>query len=173
MPVSSLESGRLRSTAGGAIERVMDKRTTLALLLMAALLMIYPAIFMRESASLRPSRSPPKSETPAAPAAAPAAPGDGRRRERDDGHPHPRRTRRRSRSGRRSSKPRCTARRSRPPAGQIKAWDLHFRGEKPMVLPGTVDSAGWVVRRPGQPPRPIAFTLSAESIKLDKDTPTR
>ena len=56
--------------------------------------------------------------------------------------------------------------------GQVKAWDLHFRGEKPMVLPGTVDTAGWVVKRPGQPARPIAFALSTESIKLDKDTPT-
>ena len=56
--------------------------------------------------------------------------------------------------------------------GQVKAWDLHFRGEKPLVLPGTVDNAGWIVRRPGQPPRPIAFALSTESIKLDKDNPT-
>ena len=56
--------------------------------------------------------------------------------------------------------------------GQVKSWDLHFRGEKPMVLPGTVDTAGWVVKRPGQPARPIAFALSTEAIKLDKDTPT-
>ncbi len=56
--------------------------------------------------------------------------------------------------------------------GQVKAWDLHFRGEKPLVLPGTVDTAGWVVKRPGQPARPIAFALSTESVKLDKDKPT-
>ncbi len=56
--------------------------------------------------------------------------------------------------------------------GQVRAWDLHFRGEKPMVLPGTVDNTGWVIRRPGQAPRPIAFALSSESIKLDKNTPT-
>ena len=37
---------------------------------------------------------------------------------------------------------------------------------------GTVDTAGWVVKRPGQPARPIAFALSTESVKLDKDTPT-
>jgi YidC/Oxa1 family membrane protein insertase len=56
--------------------------------------------------------------------------------------------------------------------GQVKAWELNFRGEKPLVLPGTVDNAGWVVRRPGQPPRSIAFALSTDALKLDKDNPT-
>ena len=51
--------------------------------------------------------------------------------------------------------------------GQVKAWDLHFRGEKPMVLPGTVDDSGLVIQRVGQPARPIAFTPSTEAITLD------
>jgi YidC/Oxa1 family membrane protein insertase len=56
--------------------------------------------------------------------------------------------------------------------GHVKAWDLNFRGEKQLVLPGVVEHGGWVVRRPGQPPRAIAFALSTESVRLDKDTPT-
>ena len=58
-----LERGRLRSAADEKPERMMDKRTTLALLLMAALLMIYPAIFMRQE----PERITQKTEAPAAP----------------------------------------------------------------------------------------------------------
>ena len=50
---------------------MMDKRTTLALLLMAALLMIYPAIFMRGQETDRAGQ---KTEAPA-PAPAAKAPG--------------------------------------------------------------------------------------------------
>jgi YidC/Oxa1 family membrane protein insertase len=42
----------------------MDKRTTLALLLMAALLMIYPAIFMRSEPEKKPDQ---KTEAPVSP----------------------------------------------------------------------------------------------------------
>jgi YidC/Oxa1 family membrane protein insertase len=55
--------------------------------------------------------------------------------------------------------------------GQVKSWDLHFRGEKGMVLPGTIDDLGLVVVRPGQSPSPIAFTPSVETIKLDDSHP--
>ncbi len=149
----------------------MDKRTTLALLLMAALLMIYPAIFMRSPDTDQKAGQKPEAAAPAGKAAAPAA----------------------------SQAPQAVIPPLPPPAlpkdapavpertaivetplyraaigtvgGQVKAWDLHFRGDKPLVLSGTVESAGWVVRRPGQPPHPIAFALSTDSIKLDKDKP--
>jgi len=151
----------------------MDKRTTLALLLMAALLMVYQ-LFMPMFLPEPPPEQKPvaKPQTPAAPSAAPASPATGAAAGSVTTPPP-------------SPKdapvvPERTAVIETPlyraavatTGGQVKAWNLHFRGEKPMVLPGTVDSAGWVVRRPGQPPRPIAFTLSAESIKLDKNTPT-
>lgn len=147
----------------------MDKRTTLALLLMAALLMVYPAIFLREPppeqkppstaeapTTATPAPGTPSVSTPPAPVTAPPAPKDA------------------------PAVPERTAVIETPlyhaavatTGGQARAWDLHFRGEKPMVLPGTVDNTGWVVRRPGQPPRPIAFALSTESIKLDATTPT-
>ena len=147
----------------------MDKRTTLALVLMAALLMIYPAIFMREP---RPEQKPgQKSETPAASTPAPATPAAGAPVGVTTSPPPPKDA---------PAVPERTAVIETPlyraaigtTGGQVKAWDLHFRGEKPLVLPGTVDTAGWVVKRPGQPARPIAFALSTESIKLDKDTAT-
>jgi YidC/Oxa1 family membrane protein insertase len=147
----------------------MDKRTTLALLLMAALLMIYPAIFMREPTPEQ--KSAPKAETPASSAPTPAPPAAGAAASVPVPPASPKDA---------PAVPERTAVIETPlyravvatTGGQVRAWDLHFRGEKPLVLPGTVDNAGWVVRRPGQPPRSIAFALSAESIKLDKDTPT-
>jgi len=146
----------------------MDKRTTLALLLMAALLMIYPAIFMREPPPEQ--KAPSAVEAPAAPTPAPGAPAAGAPAVTAS-PPSPKDA---------PTVPERTAVIETPlyhatvatTGGQVRAWDLHFRGEKPMVLPGTVDNTGWVVRRPGQAPRPIAFALSSESIKLDKNTPT-
>jgi YidC/Oxa1 family membrane protein insertase len=147
----------------------MDKRTTLALLLMAALLMIYPAIFMREPI---PEQKPgQKAETPGIATSAPAAPAAVAPAGAPASPPSPKDA---------PAVPERTAVIETPlyraaiatTGGQVKAWDLDFRGEKPLVLPGTVDTEGWVVKRPGQPARPVAFALSTESIKLDKDTPT-
>jgi len=150
----------------------MDKRTTLALLLMAALLMVYQIfmpIFMPE---------PPPEQKPVPTAEAPAAPAPGGSR------PAPSATTSPVTPAPSPKDAPAVAERTAvietplyhaaiaTTGGQVKAWDLHFRGEKSLVLPGTVDGAGWVVRRPGQPARPIAFALSTESIKLDKGTPT-
>jgi YidC/Oxa1 family membrane protein insertase len=55
--------------------------------------------------------------------------------------------------------------------GTIQAWDLHFRMEKPMVLPGVVMQRGITVHRPGQPSQPVLFDVSRETLKLDKATP--
>jgi YidC/Oxa1 family membrane protein insertase len=150
----------------------MDKRTTLALLLMAALLMIYPAIFLREPAPEQKPAS--KSEAPGSSASSPTVPSPGV----PSGSvpavgpaPTPKDA---------PAVPERTATIETPlyratvatTGGQVTAWDLHFRGEKPLVLPGTVDNTGWVVRRPGQLPRPIAFALSTEALKLDAANPT-
>src|SRR6266850_2939119 len=150
----------------------MDKRTTLALLLMAALLMVYQ-IFMP---LFMPEPPPEQKPVPTAEAPAPPAPGTSRPSPSATASPvtpapSPKDA---------PTVPERTAVIETPlyhaavatTGGQVKAWNLHFRGEKPLVLPGTVDGAGWVVRRAGQPARPIAFALSTESIKLDKDTPT-
>ena len=142
----------------------MDKRTTLALLLMAALLTVYSAVFLRGPEPVRqaeqkteaPAPGPAKpAETPASPAAIPS----------------PKAV---------ASVPERTVTIETPlyratigsVGGQVKGWDLHFRGEKAMVLPGTIDNLGLAVLRPGQPPSPIAFTPSVETIKLDDAHPT-
>jgi len=145
----------------------MDKRTTLALLLMAALLLVYQAVFFRSSdtdqkAGAKPEVSAPASK-PAGPPPAVAPPAV-------IPPPAPRDA---------PVVPDRTAIIETPlyraaigtTGGQIKAWDLHFRGEKPLVLPGVVDSPGWTVGRAGQAPQPIAFALSSDSIKLDKEHP--
>ena len=147
----------------------MDKRTTLALLLMAALLMIYPAIFMRSEPE---QKAAPKTEAPASPAKAPE-PGA-------------------------SATPAAPAVASSPPAkeapavpertavvetplyravvsssgGQSQSWELRYRGQKPMVFPGALASKGLVVVRPGQPARPIALTLSREKLAVGPGTPS-
>ena len=147
----------------------MDKRTTLALLLMAALLMIYPAIFLREPT---PEQRPaPKGATtePAAPAK-PAVPSVGSTAAPPPLTPSPKEA---------PAVPDRTAVVSTPlyraaiatSGGRLTQWDLHFRGDKPMVLPGVVENTGWVVRRAGQPLRPIAFALSTESLTLDESNP--
>ena len=137
----------------------MDKRTTLALLLMAALLMAYQIfmpIFMPEPP---PEQKPvPKAEAPVTAAPTASSPTAGPAPSPATSAPSPKDA---------PTVPERTAVIETPlyhaavatTGGQVKAWNLHFRGEKPLVLPGTVEGAGWVVRRPGQPPRPIAFAL--------------
>lgn len=142
----------------------MDKRTTLALLLMAALLTVYSAVFLRGPEPVRQADH--KVEAPAAGTAKPAetaAP--------LAAIPSPKAV---------PSVPERTVTIETPlyratigsVGGQVKGWDLHLRGEKAMVLPGTIDNLGLAVLRPGQPPSPIAFTPSVEAIKLDDAHPT-
>ena len=137
----------------------MDKRTTLALLLMAALLMIYPAIFMRQE----PERAPHKTEAPPTPAkqaetpeppipaaATPLPPKEA------------------------TAAPERTAVVETPlyraeivsAGGKIQGWELHYRGAKPMVAPGILISRGLVVSRPGQPSRSVGFMLSSDKVVL-------
>src|SRR5260370_19655773 len=138
----------------------MDKRTTLALLLMAALLMIYPATFMRWEPGKKPARTAeapapsPKGPDAAPPVgaalAAPVPPKDA------------------------PIVPDRTATIEAPLyraevnslGGQIRSWELHYRGAKPMIAPGFLASRGLSVTRAGQPPRLVGFVLSAEKLTL-------
>src|SRR5262249_58547028 len=56
--------------------------------------------------------------------------------------------------------------------GQVQAWELHYRGQKPMVVPGGLTSHGLVVSRPGQPARPVGFALSTDKLTLSHDAPS-
>jgi YidC/Oxa1 family membrane protein insertase len=155
----SLECGRLRSAADEKLERMMDKRTTLALLLMAALLMIYPAIFMRHE----PERTAQKTEAPATPPkqAEPAVPPT-----QAPAAPLPPKEA--------PAAPERTVVVETPlyraeigsAGGRVQGWQLHYRGAKPMAAPGILVSRGIFVNRPGQPARAIGFTLSTDKVTL-------
>jgi YidC/Oxa1 family membrane protein insertase len=137
----------------------MDKRTTLALLLMAALLMIYPAIFMRQEPERTPQKteapatSPKQAETAAPPAQAPATPLPPKEA---------------------PTVPERTAVVETPlyraeignAGGRVQGWELRYRGAKPMVAPGVLMSRGLLVNRPGQPARSVGFNVSRDKVTL-------
>ena len=138
---------------------MMDKRTTLALLLMAALLIVYPAIFMRQE----PGRVPQKTETPttpAKPAEAPVPPTEA------VAAPVPPKEA--------PAVPERTAVVETPlyraevasAGGRVQGWELHYRGAKPMAAPGILMSRGLLVNRPGQAPRSVGFTVSTDKVAL-------
>src|SRR5260370_9666264 len=144
----------------------MDKRTTLALLLMAALLMIYPATFMRWEPGKKPART---AEAPApsrkgpdagppvgAALAAPVPP--------KDAPIVPDRTATIEAPLYRAEVKRL--------GGQIRAWELHYRGAKPMIAPGFLASRGLSVTRAGEPPRLVGFVLSAKKLTLGPSGPS-
>jgi YidC/Oxa1 family membrane protein insertase len=55
--------------------------------------------------------------------------------------------------------------------GQVRKWELNYRGQKPLVAAGLLASQGLEVARAGQAPRPLAFVLSGDSVQLSKDRP--
>jgi YidC/Oxa1 family membrane protein insertase len=138
---------------------MMDKRTTLALLLMAALLMIYPAIFMRQE----PERAPQKTEaptTPAKPAETPPPP--------PQAAATPLPPKEAPAAPERAAIVETPLYRAEvvSAGGKIQGWELHYRGAKPMVAPGILISRGLVVSRPGQPSRSVGFALSSDKVSL-------
>ena len=52
--------------------------------------------------------------------------------------------------------------------GELSAWDLIYRGEKPMIIPGRLGPRGVTVERAGQPPRVVDFSLSPDSLELGR-----
>jgi len=145
----------------------MDKRTTLALLLMAALLMIYPAIFMRHEPEQQ--KAPQKTEAPAVPTKAPETPPLAGAVAAvpvppKDVVPVPDRIAE-------IEGPLYHAELNSV-GGQLRAWELRYRGEKPFVVAGGLMSRGLAVMRPGQPPRPIGFQLSTDKLVLGPSTPS-
>jgi len=56
--------------------------------------------------------------------------------------------------------------------GALVEWELAYRGAKPMVLPGRVGPRGLVVERAGGESRPVAFRLSAQELRLDRERPS-
>jgi YidC/Oxa1 family membrane protein insertase len=142
----------------------MDKRTTVALLLMAALLIAYQAIFLRSEPEQKPAQrteapatpatpGPRPAESPPPPASAPVAPVAPR--------PAPAVPERAALI----ETPLYHARVSSA-GGRFEGWELQYRGAKPMVAPEMLISRGFTVNRPGQPERQVAFALSTEKLAL-------
>lgn len=138
----------------------MEKRAIVAALLMAGLLIVYQTFFAQSpepppppkaeapvakpAVSPAPAKAPPQPVTalPVAVAAVPA------RTARVDG-------------------PLYKAQVSSQ-GGDLSAWELDYRGLKPMIVPGQLGPRGITVERSGQPPQVVDFSLSPESLELGK-----
>src|SRR6266446_812771 len=141
----------------------MEKRAIIAALLMAGLLIAYQTFFMQPT---EPPPQPPKVESPGPkPAAAPTA------------TPAP--------------SPAAAAPLAAPSVsdrtatvetplyraeissrgGAITVWDVHFRGDRPMVLDGVLGPSGIRVVAAGRSEQPVQFRLSTESLNLGAQTP--
>jgi len=137
----------------------MEKRAIVAALLMAGLLILYQTLFVHSPETPPP---PPKAESPAGKPAAPSTPA--------------------------ASPPATTAPLPVPVVavpmktaqvvgplykaqvsshgGDLSAWELDYRGIKPMIVPGLLGPRGVTVERAGQPPRVLDFIVSPESLDL-------
>ena len=142
-------------------EGLMEKRAIVAALLMAGLLIVYQTFFIHtespppapkaEAPAVKPSGSSPTGTpvTPAPPLAAPA--------------PVPV-----------AVVPAKTATVTGPlykaqvssRGGDLSAWELDYRGLKPMIVAGLLGPRGVTVERSGQPPQVVDFTITPDSIDL-------
>jgi YidC/Oxa1 family membrane protein insertase len=52
--------------------------------------------------------------------------------------------------------------------GDLSAWELDYRGLKPMIVPGQMGPRGITIERAGQPPWVVEFSLSPESLDLGR-----
>ena len=143
----------------------MERRAIIAALLMAALLIAYQTFFMQSTENPPP---PPKAETPGTkPATAPA--------------PAPAPTPAAAAPLAAPTVPDRTASVETPlyraaissRGGAITVWDVHFRGDRPMVLDGILGPSGIRVVAAGRSERPVQFRLSTESLSLGAQTPDR
>src|ERR1700675_160825 len=147
----------------------MEKRAIIAAMLMAGLLMVYQFVFVKPEPQ-HPAPPGQKAEAPVSQGSSPSAP----------------------------STPVPVSATSPPPAkdaprppertavvdtplyqaevgsngGEIKAWVLRYRGEKPLVVAGLTGSEGLEVGRAGTPPQPVAFSIEPQALKLTKENPT-
>jgi len=153
------ERGVNRDGAAG----LMEKRAIVAALLMAGLLILYQTLFVHAPETPPPT---PKAEAPAAKPSAPPAPGLASPSPVAAAPvPVPMAT-----------VPLKTAQVTGPlykaqvssHGGDLSAWELDYRGIKPMIVPGLLGPRGITVERAGQPPRVVDFTVAPDSLDLSK-----
>jgi YidC/Oxa1 family membrane protein insertase len=145
----------------------MEKRVVLAAMLMAGLLMVYQMFFL--PASTPPPTPPAKTEAPAKPGGGPA--------------PTP---------GPAPSAPAAPVATPPPAAaavpavpervaqvegplyratvtsrgGELREWELNYRGQKPLIVPGLAGPTGLTVERVGAPAQVVPFAVSADRVDL-------
>ena len=150
----------------------MEKRAILAAVLMAALLMAYQFLFFKPAEQpTPPPQKAPTTETPQPGQARPGAtsPPSGT----EPAPPQPVTPKEAPAIVER------TATESGPlyravvssHGGRFDAWDLDYRGVKPMVVKGLLGPRGLTVIRSGATPQRVAFNLSPGSLTLTKDAP--
>jgi YidC/Oxa1 family membrane protein insertase len=154
----------------------MEKRVVLAAMMMAGLLMLYQTLFLSPPAETpKPQNTetqakPPTSSTaPPGVAPAPASPGPasaGAAVPAASAAPVP-------------AVPEHTASVESPlyrakvisRGGDLQEWELTYRGQKPLVMPGLLGPTGLTVERAGAPAQIVDFTLSADRLVLTPEKP--
>jgi YidC/Oxa1 family membrane protein insertase len=139
----------------------MEKRAILAALLMAGLLMVYQIVFVKPTPR---SPAPPQQQQKEAPAAAtPPIPV----RPTAEAAVLPKEAPAVPQRKTTVETPLYLAVISSQ-GGRYDAWDLIYRGLKPMVISGEMGPLGFTVSRGGGPAQRIAFALSQDSVALTK-----
>ena len=141
----------------------MEKRAIVAALLMAGLLILYQTLFVHSPETPPPA---PKAEAPAAKAPAPSPPALGRPTPAAAA-PVPVPIAAVALKTAQVTGPMYKAQVSSH-GGDLSAWELDYRGIKPMIVPGLLGPRGITVERAGQPPRVVDFTVAPDSLDLSK-----
>lgn len=156
----------------------MEKRVVLAAMLMAGLLMLYQTLFLSppaETPQPQKTETPVKTPTSSAPptpgaAQAPASPGS-----TSPGAPVPAA----SAATPAPAVPEHTASVESPlyrakvisRGGDLQEWELIYRGQKPLVMPGLLGPTGLTVERPGAPAQIVDFSLSGDRLVPTPEKP--
>lgn len=156
----------------------MEKRVVLAAMLMAGLLMLYQTLFLSppaETPQPQKTETPAKTPTSSAPptpgaAQAPASPGS-----TSPGAPVPAA----SAATPAPAVPEHTASVESPlyrakvisRGGDLQEWELIYRGQKPLVMPGLLGPTGLTVERPGAPAQIVDFSLSGDRLVPTPEKP--
>jgi YidC/Oxa1 family membrane protein insertase len=140
----------------------METRAIVAVVLSAALLIIYQMFLVPPSPAPAPAPAPPP-ETARATAPEPPRPA------RTEAARPPRAAKIVSKPPQRTAAVETPLYRAvvSSEGGKLQEWTLHYRGEKPLVAVGELGPRGLVLWREGLPPEPVAFRLTREAIALD------
>lgn len=138
----------------------MERRAIVAAVLIAALLLLYQVLFPPASPPPPQEESPSEQKNLPAPVPPPSPP------------PPPKTTRA-------APVPQRTAAVETPlyraqvgsDGGRLLEWLLRYRGDKPMVVPGSLGSKGLSLRRPQAGTEPLAFELKEDRLVLGAERP--